>query len=103
MTEAQVDRMLRDPRAIDRSVQFIEQWLDLGRLENLAPSPNKFPAWNDLLGVLRLIRRIGVTPVHGIGPLFIFTNAFEMFCDARLRCRAQRGIGTGVKFILIDY
>ena len=46
---AQVDRMLQDPRAIDRSVQFIEEWLDLGRLKNLTPNQKRFPAWNPLL------------------------------------------------------
>lgn len=42
---AQIQRMLRDPRAIDRSVQFLDQWLHLGRLANLQPDPQKFPHW----------------------------------------------------------
>ena len=46
----QVDRMLRDPRAIARSKQFVEQWLDLGRLANLRPSPERFPHWEPSLG-----------------------------------------------------
>ena len=46
----QVDRMLDDPRAVQRSLQFVEQWLDLGRLGNLRPSPKKFPTWNPSLG-----------------------------------------------------
>ena len=47
---AQIDRMLDDPRAVERSLQFAEQWLDLGRLANLAPSRRKFPGWDPRLG-----------------------------------------------------
>ncbi len=47
--DKQVERMLRDPRAIDRSVQFIDQWLNLGRLSNLKPDPKKFPRWSPQL------------------------------------------------------
>jgi hypothetical protein len=46
---AHVRRMLSDPRAIERSVQFVHEWLDLGRLENLRPDPNLFPAWDPQL------------------------------------------------------
>ena len=47
---AQVDRMLEHPRAVQRSLQFAEQWLDLGRLGNLSPSRKKFPDWDPRLG-----------------------------------------------------
>lgn len=43
---AHAKRMLNDPRAIERSVQFIDQWLNLGRLANMQPNPEKFPRWN---------------------------------------------------------
>jgi hypothetical protein len=46
---AQVERMLDDPRAIARSERFIHEWLNLGRLANLSPNSEKFPAWNDEL------------------------------------------------------
>ncbi len=46
---AQVDRMLADPRAIDRSLHFIGEWLDLDRLENLRPNKDRFPKWNPAL------------------------------------------------------
>ena len=45
----QAGRMLEDPRAIERSVQFLEQWLDLRRLANMRPDPKKFPRWNTRL------------------------------------------------------
>lgn len=47
---AQVDRMLDDPRAVQRSLQFADQWLDLGRLTSLSPSRNRFPEWDPRLG-----------------------------------------------------
>jgi len=45
----QVNRMLKDPRAVDRSVQFLSQWLNLGHLANLRPDKNLFPRWNPSL------------------------------------------------------
>ena len=45
----QVDRMLTDSRAVDRSVEFITQWLNLDRLWNLNPSPKSFPDWDPKL------------------------------------------------------
>jgi len=48
--EAQVRRMLSDPRAIEQSQRFIYDWLDLGRLDNLAPSRTLYPNWNPVLG-----------------------------------------------------
>lgn len=47
--EAQARRMLRDPRAVTRSLQFINEWIDLNRLETLRPNPQHFPQWNDQL------------------------------------------------------
>ena len=47
--EAQVRRMLQDPRAIERSSRFIYEWLDLGRMDNLQPNAKRFPKWDDKL------------------------------------------------------
>lgn len=47
--EAQVRRMLDDPRAVDRSLQFAYEWLNLARLDNLRPDPEKFPKWDPKL------------------------------------------------------
>lgn len=47
--EVQMKRMLKDPRAIERSSQFIAEWLNLGRLKNLRPDKKKFPMWNTQL------------------------------------------------------
>ena len=51
---AQLKRMLDDRRAAKRSAEFIHEWLNLGRLANLKPNPEKFPQWNaDLANDMR--------------------------------------------------
>lgn len=45
----QVRRMLAEPRAVARSVEFVAQWLDLGRLETLRPDSEHYPQWNPRL------------------------------------------------------
>ncbi len=44
--DQEIDRMLADPRAIARSREFVSEWLNLNRLDNLQPNPTKFPDWN---------------------------------------------------------
>ena len=52
--EAQLRRMLDDPRAAKRSAEFVHEWLNLGRLANMKPNPEKFPQWNaDLANDMR--------------------------------------------------
>ena len=46
---AQVERMLKDPRAVERSMQFASEWLNLGYLANLRPDKQHFPNWNPAL------------------------------------------------------
>ena len=43
--------MLEDPRAIEQSIRFVSEWLDLDRLDQMKPSPKKFPDWDPLLAV----------------------------------------------------
>lgn len=44
-----VRRMLDDPRAVERSTRFVDEWLNLSRLDNLSPNSEKFPEWNKQL------------------------------------------------------
>ena len=44
-----VDRMLGDPRAIDQSIRFLRQWLNLDSLANLRPDKKHFPEWEPQL------------------------------------------------------
>ena len=47
--ERHVQRMLKDPRAIKRSTEFVSQWLNLNRLDNMAPNAKRFPKWDPKL------------------------------------------------------
>lgn len=44
--EAQVDRMLADPRAIDTSVAYVSDWLRLQGLDTLQRDPEEFPGFD---------------------------------------------------------
>jgi len=41
--ESQIERMLRDPRSDTLASNFIHQWLDMGRLEEVVPDSDVFP------------------------------------------------------------
>ncbi|MEO8181878.1 MAG: DUF1592 domain-containing protein [Deltaproteobacteria bacterium] len=43
--DAQVRRMLRDPKASALAENFAGQWLELRNLDSITPDPDKFPAW----------------------------------------------------------
>jgi len=45
----QVERMLRDPRAVEQSLRFASEWLHLDRMDYMRPNPKRFPRWNDQL------------------------------------------------------
>ena len=45
----QVQRMLQDPRAVHRSLQFVDQWLNLEQLANLKPGAERYPGWDPRL------------------------------------------------------
>ena len=44
---AQVKRMLRDPKAHALADNFAGQWLQLRKLNNISPDPQRFPDFND--------------------------------------------------------
>lgn len=45
--EAEVTRMLKDPRAKALADNFAMQWLQLRKLQTFAPDPDRFPTWNE--------------------------------------------------------
>jgi hypothetical protein len=47
--DAQVKRMLRDPKSMALVDHFVMQWLQLQPLKNANPDPKKFPQFNDQL------------------------------------------------------
>lgn len=46
----QMKRMLKDPKAIERSNHFLNEWLHTDRLSYLQPSKLRYPTWNESLG-----------------------------------------------------
>lgn len=49
-----IRRMLADRRAVERSEQFLTEWLDLDRLSSMQPNAKKFPQWQpELAGDMR--------------------------------------------------
>ena len=62
---AQVDRMLRDPRAVALVENFGRQWLKLRNFEEYSADPKTFPGWNDR------IKRAALTQTEsGLSDLF---------------------------------
>ena len=51
VARAHVERMLKDPRTIERSLQFADEWLNLQRLEYLKPNRRHFPDWDPQLAI----------------------------------------------------
>ncbi len=47
--DAQVKRMLADPKSAAFADNFAGQWLEIRNLESLNPDPKKFPAWTPAL------------------------------------------------------
>lgn len=45
----QVERMLKDPKSRAFADNFVMQWLEVRKLESLAPDPKRFPAFNEEL------------------------------------------------------
>ncbi|MFG0265704.1 MAG: DUF1592 domain-containing protein [Rhodopirellula sp. JB055] len=47
----EVERMLKDRRAVERSKQFAADWLNLSRLTNMRPNSARYPSWTPELGM----------------------------------------------------
>jgi hypothetical protein len=100
----QVQRMLANPRTMDRSVNFIYEWLDLGRLDHLRPSLQHFPKWKPQLAIdmreetLAFFKEVVWTQGRPMSDLF---NAQLSYMTPKL---AQHyGISpTGTKMMLYD-
>jgi mono/diheme cytochrome c family protein len=43
--DAQLRRMLRDPKSIALAQNFAGQWLEIRNLDSIHPDPDKFPSW----------------------------------------------------------
>lgn len=43
---AQTARLLQHPKAVQQSLRFVSDWLNLNRMQNLRPNAQRFPNWN---------------------------------------------------------
>ncbi|MED5454021.1 MAG: DUF1592 domain-containing protein, partial [Verrucomicrobiota bacterium] len=51
LLDLEVNRMLADDKAVSRSIEFATQWLNLNRLVNMSPNPDRYPKWNKNLAL----------------------------------------------------
>ncbi len=83
----QVRRMLADPRAMNRSLDFVTDWLNLNRLSSLKPDAKRFPNWSpELAQDMRTETREFFREIvwNQKRPLANLLNAQVTFATARL-------------------
>lgn len=85
--EAQIQRMLKDPRTISQSERFVSEWLNLDNLTDLRPNKTDFPNWDAQLATdmqqetLAYFREVAWTQNR---PLADLLNAQVTFATPRL-------------------
>jgi mono/diheme cytochrome c family protein len=84
--EAQVKRMLADPKAVALAENFAGQWLEIRNLETVKPDPKRFPEWNtDLRDAMRTETRLFFQNVlQEDRPVSDFIDAKYTFLNDRL-------------------
>jgi hypothetical protein len=84
--EAQVKRMLRDPKAKALSANFAAQWLNLRLLDTIVPDKGYFPAWDDELrkAMAGEAEAFFEFVVQNDRPITDFIDADYTFVNARL-------------------
>jgi hypothetical protein len=84
--DAQVKRMLADPRSSALADNFAGQWLELRNLDVVKPDPQKFPAWNpELRDAMRTETRLFFDYIlRENRPLGEFLDARYTFLNERL-------------------
>jgi Protein of unknown function (DUF1592)/Protein of unknown function (DUF1588)/Protein of unknown function (DUF1587)/Protein of unknown function (DUF1595)/Protein of unknown function (DUF1585) len=84
--DAQLKRMLADPRSSALAANFAGQWLEIRNLEVVKPDPKKFPEWNaDLRDSMRTETRMFFDYVlRENRPITDFLNARYTFLNEKL-------------------
>lgn len=84
--DAQVRRMLRDPRSSRLVENFAGQWLELRNLDSVKPDPEKFPGFNDDLrrDMRQETRLFFDSIVKGDRSILDFIDARYSFLNERL-------------------
>ena len=84
--DAQIKRLLADPRSSALSTNFAGQWLETRNLDVVKPDPQKFPAWNpELREAMKTETRLFFDyMLHENRPLVEFLDARYTFLNERL-------------------
>jgi cytochrome c5 len=84
--DAQIKRLLADPRSSALSTNFAGQWLETRNLDVVKPDPQKFPAWNpELRDAMKTETRLFFDyMLHENRPLVEFLDARYTFLNERL-------------------
>jgi Protein of unknown function (DUF1592)/Protein of unknown function (DUF1588)/Protein of unknown function (DUF1587)/Protein of unknown function (DUF1585)/Protein of unknown function (DUF1595) len=84
--DAQVKRMMGDPRSAALADNFAGQWLELRNLDVVKPDPQKFPEWNsDLRDAMRTETRLFFDSIlRENRPLADFLDARYTFLNEKL-------------------
>jgi len=84
--DAQVKRMIADPRSSALADNFAGQWLELRNLDVVKPDPDKFPEWNpELRDSMRTETRLFFDHIlRENRPLAEFLDAHYTYLNARL-------------------
>jgi hypothetical protein len=84
--DAQVKRMIADPKSAALGDNFAGQWLELRNLDVVKPDPQKFPEWNpELRDAMKLETRLFFNHVlRDNRPLADFLDARYTFLNDRL-------------------
>ncbi|MEM1443364.1 MAG: DUF1592 domain-containing protein, partial [Verrucomicrobiota bacterium] len=104
--DRQVKRMLDDPRAVERSLEFCSDWLHLDRLSFLQPDKKHFPNWDPALAdamkeeTLEFFREVAWKEDRPLGNLL---NAPYTYLNADLaRHYGVPAEGLGEEMIRVD-
>src|SRR6476620_1099074 len=84
--EAQVKRMLSDPKAFAMAENFAGQWLEIRNLDSIKPDPQKFPAWTpELRDAMKTETRMFFDSIlRENRPISEFLNARYTFLNEQL-------------------
>ena len=84
--DAQVTRMLADPKAFALAENFAGQWLEIRNLDSIKPDPQKFPAWgSELRDAMRTETQMFFDAIlRGNRPIGEFINAKYTFLNETL-------------------
>jgi hypothetical protein len=100
--EAQVRRMLADPKAADGTMEFHTQWLNLTDLNTLSRDTMAFPLFTPNLATSMLgeTRRFTTSVMQGDGRLATLLTSTNTFVDAQLaKLYGVPFTGTGAAFV----